>query len=303
MNAARRGQPASQIAGSFVGVTPTVYKAETYIQAALAGVRVWDVATGNPRPPLKLAAGRGASQALVSADGTKLVTIEARSYEPKSATFVQHRAVFRDLSVGGPPVDLAEGFAMAAFTRDGKACVLATGEQLEGRGRLKLFDAINGKEKSLFGDEPKANIFFSSFSADGKLVSAEVRGIGESASVVKVWNTSSGKEMTILKPFEPCFVFHPAFSPDGRFVMAIILKGAGYVWDAATGSVVLTRRFGEKSFTRELVVSPDSHWIASVGTSGLNAADFGRDPDPADLPQPCVDLYDLATAKPVKTMI
>ena len=39
-----------------------------------------------------------------------------------------------------------------------------------------------------------------------------------------------------------------------------------------------------------------------VGTPGMNSRDFGNDPDPADLPQPHVVLYDLTTGKPVETL-
>jgi WD40 repeat protein len=266
-------------------------------------VQVYDMSTRKRRPPVKLAPGRGASEALVSPDGTRLITIEARSYDPKGAQFVPHAVVYRDLSRGGPPVELAAGFAMAAFAPDGKTFVLATSDRQNGAGRLRLFDSLTGTQKALLAEAPKANIFFPAFSPDGKRVAAEIREVPETASMIKTWDTASGKELAVLAPADPSIVLYPVFSPDGRFVTAITTKGAGHVWDAATGKMAVTHRFGEKGFTGAMAVSPDGRLAAAVGTQGAIARDFGRDPDPADLPQPHVVLYDLTTGKPVETLV
>ncbi|HET6574843.1 MAG TPA: WD40 repeat domain-containing protein, partial [Fimbriiglobus sp.] len=58
-------------------------------------VRVWDVATGKHRSPIKLAPHRGASEAVVSPGGTKLLTIEARAYDTKGVKYVPHAVVYR----------------------------------------------------------------------------------------------------------------------------------------------------------------------------------------------------------------
>jgi WD40 repeat protein len=266
-------------------------------------VRVWDVATGKARPPVKLAPGRGASEAVVSPDGTRLITIEARSYDAKGARTVPHVAVYRDLFGAGPPVELAEGFSMATFAPDGKTFALATSDRENGPGRLRLFDALTGKETAVLAEQPKASIFYPAYSPDGGRVAAEVRALGEAGSVVTVWDTASGRELATLSPAERSVVLRPVFSPDGRFVSAITVNGAGHVWDAATGKLRLTHRFGEKGYTPEVVVSPDGRLAAAVGTPGMNASEFGRDPDPADLPQPRVVLYDLATGQPVETLV
>ena len=155
---------------------------------------------------------------------------------------------------------------MVAFSPDGKTFVLATSDREKGPGRLQLFDALTGKQKALLAEAPKASIFFPAYSPDGKRVVAEVRELGEAASVAKIWDTVSGKELAVLAPAERSIVLYPAFSPDGQFVTAITNKGAGHVWDAATGTIVLSHRFGEKGNTREIIVSPDGRLAAAVGT-------------------------------------
>jgi WD40 repeat protein len=285
-------------------VVRTEKDGESRVMIEYAGeVRVWDVARGKPRPPVKLAPGRGANQAIVSPDGTRLITIEATSYDPKGAQFVPHAAVYRNLSENGPPLELAAAFAMAAFAPDGKTFVLATSDLGSGQGRLRLFNALTGQVVTVLADEPKAHVFYPVFSPDGSRVAAEVRESAEASSVIRVWDRASGKEAATLRPAERSVLLMPAFSPDGRFVSAVTTKGAGHVWDAATGRELLKHSFGEKGHTRTVAVSPDGRWAAAAGTPGLNAADFGRDPDPANLPQPRVVLYDLASGRPVETLV
>ena len=136
-------------------------------------VLVWDVATGKQRPSIKLAPGRGASEVVASPDGTKIVTLETQSHEQTEEQSSPEAVVYRDLARDGPPIDLADGFGMAAFAPDGKAFALTTGIRNDGQSRIRLFDALTGKETTLLAEEPRANIFFPAFSPDGKRVAAE----------------------------------------------------------------------------------------------------------------------------------
>jgi WD40 repeat protein len=266
-------------------------------------VQVWDLATRKTRAPIKLGPGCGVSGATVSPDGTKLITIEARSYDSEGAKFVPHAAVYRDLSGRGPPVELAVTFAMAAFAPDSRAFVLATSAREKGPGLLRLFDALTGKQTALLSEEPQAKIYYPTFSADGKRVAAEVREFGEKASVVKLWDIATGKEVAVLKPAERSPVLNPTFSPDGKFVTAHFFKGGGQVWDARTGELILAPGFDEKRHTVNVMVSPDGRLVAAVGTPRFDPEVVGHNPDPADLPQPHVDLYDLSTGKLVETLV
>ena len=117
------------------------------------------MATGKQRPPVKLAPGRGATRVLVSPDGTKLITFEPRSYDAKGARHIPFAAVFRDLAGAGRTVELAMTYAMAAFAPDGRTFVLASSDREKGEGRLRLFNALSGKETSLLVNEPEGEHF------------------------------------------------------------------------------------------------------------------------------------------------
>jgi WD40 repeat protein len=266
-------------------------------------VRVWDVATGKPRPAVKLGPDRGASQAIVSPDGTKLITMEARSHDPKETRYmIPHAAVFRDLSGEGQPVELATGFAMAAFAPDGKTFVLTTGDREKGESRLRLFDGSTGKEMAVLADEPKANIFYPTYSPHGAQVAAEVRELGDKTSVFKVWDPASRREVAVLKPAEPGLLFQPVFSTDGRLVFGCG-SGRGHIWDATTGALLSTFRFGEKGYVGAVAVSPDGRWAAAVGVPGVSIDDLRRDRELGHDLQPHAVLYELTTGKPVEAII
>jgi WD40 repeat protein len=266
-------------------------------------VRVWDVTTGKPRPPVKIAPNRGVSEAVISPDGTRLITIEAVSYDPKGAKFVPHTVVYRDLTGDGPPVELDDGFSSVAFDPLGRTFALATPDREAGQGQLRLHDARTGKPTAVLAEKSKDGFFSPVFSPDGKRVAVVFGTAGKTSARVRVWDVASGKEVAECMPAEPVMWLQHAFSPDGRFVTANSDKGVGYVWDAATGKVVLTVRVGEKGFTRSVAVSPDGRRAAAVGRPVLSGGELGRDPDPADLPQPHVILYDLATGKVVDTLV
>jgi WD40 repeat protein len=266
-------------------------------------VQVWDVDAGKPRPSIKLAPNRGASEVAVSPDGTRLITIEARSYDPKGAKFVPHTVVYRDLTGDGPPVELDDGFSAVAFDSLGRTFALAIPDREVGQGQLALYDARTGKQTAILAEKSKDGFFRPVFSPDGRRVAVVFGTAGKTSARVRVWDVASGKEVAECVPAEPATWLQHAFSPDGRFVTANTDKGVGYVWDAAIGKVVLTHRFGEKGFTRSVAVSPDGRRAAAVGRPVLSGGEYGRDPDPADLPQPHVVLYDLTTGKVVDTLV
>jgi WD40 repeat protein len=266
-------------------------------------VRVWDVATGKPRPAIKLAPHRGASEAVVSPDGDRLITTEARAYDPKGVRYVPHAVVYRDLTGKGPPVELGDGYSSVAFDPSGRTFALATSDREAGQGQLRLYDARTGKPTATLVEKSKSGFFSPVFSPDGKRVAAVFRTTSTLSAGVRVWDVASGQELAELVPAESVAWLQHDFSPDGRFVTANTDKGVGYVWDVATGKAVLTCRFGEKGFTRSVAVSPDGRLAAAVGRPVLSREDSRGDPDPADLPQPHVVLYDLSTGKVVDTLV
>jgi WD40 repeat protein len=266
-------------------------------------VRVWDVTTGKPRPPISVAVGRGVNNLWASPDGTKLVTVEVRSHEVANVQRNPLVVVYRDLARDGPPIELADGFGMAAFAPDGKTIVLTTGGRAAGESRIRLFDAQTGKETTTLAAEPKASIFFPAFSPDSKRIAAEVRNLEETASTIRVWDRDTGKEVAVLKPAEASLALYPDFSASGGFVTAIAKGGTAYVWNVASGKVVVKHSFGASGSARAVAISPDNRLASMTGTPGGDLPQNLSDDDPVHHLQPRVILYDLATGKLIETLI
>ena len=83
----------------------------------------------------------------------------------------------------------------------------------------------------------------------------------------------------------------PAFSPDGRYLAAGDYNEQLTIWDIQKQTIVRKQRFPGKGMGRNLVFSPDGTRLAVPVRVKPDAE--SRDPDPLDLPQPRVYLFDL----------
>jgi WD40 repeat protein len=84
----------------------------------------------------------------------------------------------------------------------------------------------------------------------------------------------------------------PAFSPDSKQLAATDYNGGVRVWDIATGRAILEKSFGGELRLSNVAFAPDGRRLAVGGQP--KGDDKDRDPDPEDLPQPRVFLFDLA---------
>jgi WD40 repeat protein len=158
--------------------------------------------------------------------------------------------------------------------------------QLSSDARVKLWDAVSGKEVlSLSGHtEP---IWRIAFSPDGTRLASSCWG-----GTVKVWNTASGKEITTIraagqKPV-PQSAGSICFSPDSK-QLATTDSGVK-LWDAATGQELMT--FKETApVIYHAAFTPDGTRLAVASQSSRTRIEDGR-----------VKLFDLASGQPVITL-
>ncbi|MFO0849601.1 MAG: WD40 repeat domain-containing protein [Gemmataceae bacterium] len=256
-------------------------------------VRSWNLADGTPRPPLKL--DRSPLYAVPSPDGSKLLTLERPSYTAtRSGDRPADVIVFRDLAAG-TAAEIGAGYGMFAFTPDGTRFVVAASPHGDKPARMTVHDATTGKVTATLPVVfQKGSAYWPAVSRDGRRVVAEVRSADpDRKSVVQVWDTVTGAATAELTPPKPDFVFYPRFSPDGRFVTGNG-QGVAVVWPAAGGKPVLVAGYGDGVILRGAAVSPDGK-TAAVAVMPQPDRSLGNEPDPDDLGQPWVDVYDLAT--------
>ena len=132
-----------------------------------------------------------------------------------------------------------------AFSPDGQQIV--TGSQ---DGTAKVWEAAKGKEPlTLKGHSD--DIFSVAFSPDGQRIVS-----GSWDGTAKVWEAASGKELLTLKGHSTQIdsavatvlnakgrsarVYSAAFSPDGQRIVTGSSDGTAKVWEAASGTELLT---------------------------------------------------------------
>lgn len=254
-------------------------------------VLVYDVATGQPRPPLIPTPGRAVLAAYASPDGRTLVAVERPSYQrteqPKDA------AVLWDTRTAAAK-PLGEGYAMVAFTPDSQRFILCLSNfhSQPPSGVLKLFDA-GGVELAELATAKEASFTWPKVSPDGKLLAVQQsKGRINQPAVLRVWDLQTRKEIATFQSGGDSPFGMPAFSPDSKQLAATDYNGGVRVWDIATGRAILEKSFGGELRLSNVAFAPDGRRLAVGGQP--KGDDKDRDPDPEDLPQPRVFLFDLA---------
>jgi WD40 repeat protein len=256
-------------------------------------VLVFDAATGQPRPTLKPPQRHGVTQVYVSPDGRKLVALEQPSYAPGERN--ADRAVLWDTRTATSK-PLGGGYAMAAFTPDSERFALCLSDFERQTAVLKLFRA-DGTELADLAAVTGVRLLWPRFSADGRrLAAVQAVGSGVQPGSLRVWDLSARKELA-TSPFRGPFPFTGlAIAPDGRRLAAIDYKGGVRVWDVATGKAVVEKSFGDAVQFWHLALAPDGRRLAVLGQPAWDRKQFTGPPDPLDLPQPRVFLFDLTDA-------
>src|SRR5207244_12614307 len=85
------------------------------------------------------------------------------------------------------------------------------------------------------------------------------------------------------------------FAPDSMRLAATDRSGGVRVWDIASGRPVLEKSFGSGMTVWHMAFAPDGRRLAVLVQPKWDDKEFGNEPDPRDLPQLRVFLFDLTT--------
>jgi len=124
---------------------------------------------------------------------------------------------------------------------------------------LTLWDGRTGVElRGLLGQTMA--VYDCAFSPDGKRVV-----LGQRHLTVRIWNVETGQLLTVFRGHNKN-VFAVAFSPDGKSVAS---AGGGIIkiWDAATGSELMSMEDEASSTMLSLTYTPDGSRLISCGSN------------------------------------
>lgn len=206
-------------------------------------IRLWDVATGEPRTSPKSA--EPAYSVALSPDGGTLAT--GGSDDGVVLWNVAEREVADTISTGHD-----SGVWAVAFSPDGK--ILATGSE---DAKVRLWNvATRERIATLTGHE--AEVRTVAFSPDGRTLAS-----GGSDEAVRLWDITT-RETTDTLSGHGSWVQAVAFSPDGRTLATAADDNKARLWDFATRKRTATLS-GHKNGVVRLAFSPDGETLATAG--------------------------------------
>jgi WD40 repeat protein len=251
---------------------------------------VWDLASGKAKEPIPAAKNHGVVTAFLSPDGARLISVEREGY---FANEEGKEDIVRLIDTAtGKGRKICEGYAMPAFSADGKRLYLALMDRHDMGGSIKVFDAQGNEELEL--DTIKGQLFSRPvLSPDGKHLAVRVtKGVINKPGAIRLYDLATNKQVAEF-PSGGNFPFLAAeFSPDGRLLVCGDYNEGLHFWDVAGRKLLRKRTFKGMGFGLRLAFSKDGTKLAvPMRVKADNERD--RDPDPLDLPQPRVYLFDL----------
>jgi WD40 repeat protein len=284
------------------GVERTVKDGRTVTMRKYAGeIRVFDLTTGEEKPPLKHDNNGSVSYIRMSADGKTLFAIEnATGLKENGEPTITTSAIEWDL-VSGTHRKIADGYRNDVRSADGRWLATSVTDYEKLTTLLKVTDTKSGKETTLIDARNQA-VGFVVLSKDGRHLVATVRGFGRDGTTqVKVWELPTLKEIEV--PPGHGAILELAFSPDGEYLA---------LWDLDRGTrLISTRTWKEHALTgkdakdkfQRWAFSPDGRRLALVATRYPPGTDYQRDPDPLDHVQSRIYVYDLQSTGPPMVLV
>jgi WD40 repeat protein len=231
-------------------------------------------------------------KAYLSPDGGRLVTVERAGYQvgeqesPGLVRLIDPKT--------GRAWKLVEGYGEPAFSPDGKRVYLARDPGDKEPAALEVFDSEGKKLATL--DTLKGRSFaWPTVSRDGKHLAVLAAKDYSTATpaAIRLYDLATN---TLAGEFPSGGSFsmtRPAFSPDGRLLACADYGGGVQVWDVPGRKLIRKQTLRGMEAGMWLAFSRDGRKLA-VPARVKSDLDLPGDPDPLDLPQPRVFLFDLA---------
>jgi WD40 repeat protein len=267
-------------------------------------IRVWDVESGKEQAPLPCPEGSAPIHAALSPGAQLLLAFERPSYDAVPRVQAQDTTVVWDLA-SRQKRKLCDGFAVPAFSPDGKTLGAVVADDNARESLVKLLDLTTGEQLAVAQCPDKDRFLaIGEFSPDGSLLM--VRLGGKLAAPTEVWFLDGktlaerGKFLGDGDPKRYGWAYG-GFSPDSRTYVILDSLGKAHLWDTKAAQVTRTCDIG--SFTTQHAFSPDGSILAVGWMPPADTTIAPRNADPLDLPQARVTLFDLTGTKPPRVLI
>lgn len=278
-----------------------------FLQFSYTGaIRVWDLASGEERQPLRPTAGT-APMIAQFAPGTRLLTCVERPGYLSSQTQPKDVTVVWDVDTG-KKWKLCDGYANPTFHPNGKTGVAETFDRASKKSTVRVLDLATGKEPATL-DCPETKRYFSvgHVSPDGSVVAVFLTGKKEAP--LEVWFRDAqtledrGKLVAKGDP-ERGGGSASVFTPDGKWFLIMDGDHQILVWDVSGRKLARVLPSGASRACSRMAVSPDGKTLAIAWAPRADeSVESQNDPDPQDLPQPRVTLIDLTDHTPPRVLV
>ena len=144
------------------------------------------------------------------------------------------------------------------------------------------------------------------FLAGGLTTYSKPRDFEHFTSELKFWDVATSEEVFTAPAVEPNTLFSKVvLSPDRKCAAAIGFRDRGHGWlylIDPTAKSVRTVEMGENDYLFDPAFHPSGKWLAvPVGPKSVEGT--ADEPSPLDLPQPRIQIVDVASAKIVETIV
>jgi hypothetical protein len=267
-------------------------------------IRVWDIASGQEKAPLKLPAGTAPGNTKLSPSGRFLIWPERASYDtagpqPKDVTVVQDLNSGRKWTLSNEPISYS-------VAPDEKSVVVGVYKTKSTKPAVKLLDLNSGKELlRMVSPQTDRDISIGPISPDDKAVAILLGG--QPGDPLESWILDAKTlklQARLMGPSKPNVppLGGGIFSKNGSRFIRNDSQGNVLIWDVATQKLESSIVFGGQ--VRRPVLSPDGNLMAVAWMPPIDPEIAGDlNPDPQDLPQPRIALIDLAGKRPQRELV
>ena len=265
-------------------------------------VRVFDLTTGDEKPPLKRPDNGAVGSVWLSPDGKSLRAVESIARQAETGEIAVDTTQFEWDLATGTPRRAQDGYKQEFRSKDGRWTAASRSDYQALTARLAVTDTTAGKETVLL-DDRKTTLGFVGLAPDGRSLAATVYRFDKGRTTeLNVWDLGTMKPVS-LADLKMDQITHLEYSPDGKLLALSTFPSGSRLIDTATWTERVLPGKDKRDTFQRFTFSADGKRLALVGTRYPAGWERDRDPDPLDFPQPRVYLYDLSKPHPPRVFV